>query len=153
MDAVTSSTRPIAAPAASEPGTLSAEDAARLRARYPASRMRGPLGWLLIGACVVVVVAWTIWAGVHGATKKVEGQVHSFHASSDTLVSISVDVQRHDPARAATCDVTAVGTNGIAVGETTATVPAGGTRMTTLSVPVRTTERALSAKVDNCRSQ
>lgn len=150
MGVVTSHARP-ASPAVPGPGDLSAEDAARLRARYPASRMRGPLGWLLIGLCVAVVLAWTIWAGVHGATK-VGGQVHSFHADSDTQVSIRVDVQRHDSTRAATCDVTAVGTNGIAVGQTSVTVPAGGTKMTTLDVPVRTTARALSAKVDNCHA-
>lgn len=150
MDLVTA-----ASSAASRKGldALPPEDAARIRARYPRSRMNGPLGWVLVAALVAAVVGWTIWAGVHGATKKVESQVRSFHAVTDTLVEVTLDVQRSDPARGASCDVIAAGTNGIAVGENTATVAPGGQRMSTATVQIRTTGRALSARPGACHAQ
>ena len=130
---------------------LPPEDAARLARRYPRSRLAGPwgivLGVLLAGA----LLAWTLWAGLIYAHPEAAAQVVGFKATSDNSVTVQVDLQRADVSRPAVCTLTAVGTIGIPVGETDVSVAAGGTRMTRVTVVVRTTGRALSANTSNCR--
>ena len=130
---------------------MSAEDAARLARRYPRSRLASPWGVALGVAIGLVFLGWTLWAGMNYATPDVVARVSGFEATSDNTVSVRVDVQRADAARPGVCTVTVVGTNAIPVGETDLRVDAGGRRLTTVATVVRTTGRALSANVTNCR--
>lgn len=131
---------------------LTPADVARIRARYPKSRWSGPRGRLLMGVLAVITLAWVIWAGSHRAATPVIGQVHSFRAESTHSVSVTIDVQRTDPTRTAVCTVTAVGLNGIPVGELDLQIPPAATKMTAASTTIRTTDKALSANVSNCRN-
>jgi len=136
------------APATRSP---SAEDAARLARRYPRSRLAGPWGIALGVLIALVFLGWVLWAGIHYATPGVVAQVRGFDATTDNTVTVRVDVQRGDPVRPAVCTLTVVGPNAVPVGETDLRVPAGGRAMTTVEVVVRTTGRALSANVTDCR--
>lgn len=130
---------------------LGVEDVRRIAARYPRRALGGPFGWALLIVLAAVFLGWVVWAGLGQATPDVAAQVSSFSASSDSLVRVSVDVQRADTSSPAVCTLTAVGTNGISVGELDIRVPAGGSTMTTVTTDVRTTDHALSANVTNCR--
>ncbi len=130
---------------------LSPEDAARLRRRYPKSRLSGPWGILLVVVVGAALLGWTLWAGLQYATPAVAAQVRGFQATSDNTATVQVDVQRADTTRPAVCTLTVVGTNAIPVGETDVRVEAGGATITTVAQGVRTTGRALSANVTNCR--
>ena len=131
--------------------SLTAEDAARLARRYPKSRLAGPWGIALGVALGLVLVGWTLWAGIKYATPDVVARVSAFQATTDNTVTVRVDVQRADPARPAVCTLTVVGPNAIPVGETDLRMDAGGARLATVETVVRTTGRALSANVTNCR--
>lgn len=130
---------------------LSPEDAARIARRYPRSRLAGPWGialGVLIGAAFL---AWTLWAGLIFANPDVAAVVNGFQVTSDNSVTVQLDMQRADVNRPGVCTLTAVGTVGIPVGQTDVTVAAGGTRITHVSVVVKTTGRALSANTADCR--
>ena len=130
---------------------LSPEDAERLARRYPRSRLAGPWG-IVVGVLIGAgFLAWTLWAGLIYANPAVAAQVTGFQATSDNSVTVQVEMQRADVARPAVCTLTAVGALGVPVGETDVSVPVGGARVTSVTIVVKTTGRALSANPSNCR--
>ncbi len=126
-------------------------DAERLARRYPpASRSRW---WIPLAIMLALAgVAWLVWAGGHGALGVVSARVDAFTVRSDTLIDVTVTVERPDTSRAAECQLYAQAESHDRVGEVTLTVPAGGERLTQRQVGLRTYLRATTAVIDSCRA-
>jgi hypothetical protein len=124
--------------------------AARLARRYPKPHRR----WWIPLAVVLAVVgtAWLVWAGLHGATKVVTARVDAFDVRSDTLIAVTVTVDRPDPAKGAQCLLYAQAVSYERVGELPVVVPAGGERLTRLEFELKTFKRATTAVVESCRT-
>lgn len=125
--------------------------AARLARRYPAPPRRR--WWIPLAIALgAAAVAWLVWAGGHGAFGVVTARVDAFTVRSDTLIDVTVTIDRPDVAQGAQCQVFAQAVSHERVGEVTATVAPGGERLTQVVVPVRTYLRATSASVEACRT-
>ncbi|MGC3994225.1 MAG: DUF4307 domain-containing protein [Propionicimonas sp.] len=125
------------------------EAAARLARRYPAPRRRW---WILVAIVLSVVgLAWLVVSGGHWATQVPTARVDAFDVRSDTLIHVTVTVDRPDPNRGAECALSAQAVTYDTVGELTVSVPPGGTGLTQLEVDLKTFKRATTAVVDSCQ--
>lgn len=124
---------------------------ARLARRYPARRRRR---WWVPLAIVLGVagVAWLVWAGGHGALEVVTARVDAFSVRSDTVIDVTVTIDRPDPTRGAECQVFAQAVSHERVGEVQTVLPPGGEGLTQVTVSVRTYLRATTADVESCRA-
>lgn len=128
--------------------TLTADDRERIRTRYPQPR-RGR--WLIAAAILAVTLGgWAIWAGLLHANPGVSGQLHGYRVIDDSAVEATVNAHRPDPATSAQCTMQAQAASGEIVGELTFPVT-GTTQDTTHRVTVKTTLRATTAILLNCR--
>lgn len=126
-------------------------DAQRLERRYPAARTPKRL-WIPAALSIgLPLLAWTIWAGVNGATPDVVAQVHSFKVVSDTQIDVNVTVQRDDPNTTVSCTVSAQAVTYDTVGERPFTWTPTGQSLQTQWVSVKTFKQATSAQVKDCR--
>ena len=127
------------------------EVAARLARRYPSAPANR---WWLPTAIALAVagVAWLVWAGGHGATGLVNGRVDAFDVRSDTLIDVTVSIERPDPARGAECLLYAQAVSFDRVGETKVTIEPGGDALTTVEIGLRTFKRATTAVLEGCRA-
>lgn len=132
----------------SESPALTDADRARIAARYP--RRRHPLRVVavLLGA---VLLAWTVWAGLHAAKPKVTAQVYGYRVISDDRIDVQLDVHRPDPAQASSCQVQVQAPSGETVGQLDVPVPAGGEPQVRVTATVRTYLRAHTAIITGCR--
>lgn len=125
-------------------------DSQRIARRYPAARTPKRL-WIPAALGIgVPLLAWTIWAGVEGATPDVAAQVHSFKVVSDTRIDVNVTVQREDPNSTVSCTVAAQAVTYDTVGELPFTWTPTGQTLQTQWVSVKTFKEATSAQVKDC---
>ena len=123
--------------------------AARLARRYPPPPRRR--GWIPVAIVLAVLgTAWLIWAGGHGALDVVTARVDAFTVSSDSQIDVTVTIDRPDPSKGARCQLYAQAVSYDRVGELTVTVPAGGERLTSQHIELRTFKRATTAVIDSC---
>ncbi len=123
---------------------------ARLARRYPPQRT----GRWWIPVAIVLAAAgglWLYWAGSYGATGTITARVDAFEVRSDTVIGVTVTVDRPDPSVAAECLVFAQAVTYDRVGETWVRVEQGGTGLTTVRLELRTFKRATTAAVESCR--
>lgn len=132
--------------------TTTADDRARIAARYPAAR--SPHATWVVVACLLAAVlgGWMTWAGLHGANKPVDADVHGFTVPSDTEARATLRVQRKDPARPVTCTVEATGDNFVKVGEREVAIAPGTDKITLAEVSLRTIHKATTVTVRGCRT-
>lgn len=131
--------------------TMTQDAATRLARRYP--RRRRSRWWIPVAVGLVALGSiWLAWAGLYGATGTVAGRVDAFDVRSDTLIQVTVTIDRPDPGLPASCLLYAQAVTYDRVGETTVRVPAGGSGLTILDIPLRTFKRATTAAVENCRT-
>ncbi len=133
------------------PAGRSADDAARIRARYP---KRSTPRWLFLGVAgtlAVVLVSWTVWTGLSKASPPIDGQVTAFETFEDR-VDVNVVIQRPDPSIPGRCFVTAQATNFERVGEVWVDAPVSTETKMDFQLAVRTFRRATTATVDRCES-
>ena len=124
--------------------------AARLARRYPPPPRRW---WIPVAIVLAMVgVAWLVWAGGHGATGVVTARVDAFSVRSDSLIDVTVTIERPDPSRGAECRLYAQAVSYDRVGELTVTVPPGGEALTRREIPLRTFKRATTAVIDSCHA-
>ena len=127
------------------------DEAARIARRYPRPR-QGRQAVVVAIALAVVGAVWLVWAAGYGATGTVTGRVDAFDVRSDTLIAVTVTIDRPDPGRAAECLLYAQAVSYDRVGETRVGVPAGGDGLTTLKIDLRTFKRATTAALEGCRT-
>jgi hypothetical protein len=126
-------------------------DQERIARRYPPPR-RSRL-WIPAALVLAAVgVVWLVWAGGHGALGVVSARVDAFTVRSDTLIDVTVTVERPDPSRGAECQLYAQAVSHDRVGELTVVVPPGGQSLTQLDIGVRTYLRATTAVIDSCHA-
>lgn len=131
--------------------TMTDDAAARIARRYP--RRRQGRQWVVLAIVLAVVgTLWLVWAGSYGATGTVTGRVDAFDVRSDTLIDVTVTIDRPDPAKGAECLLYAQAVSYDRVGETKVAVPAGGAGLTTVEIGLRTFKRATTAALENCRT-
>ena len=101
----------------------------------PSDRYGAPAPWrrrVLIGACVLVVVAfsgWLAWVTLDAATPDVESELIGFDVVDEHTTTADVQVDFGSDDVVATCRVRVSGEDGIVVGELSFTAtPAEGTR-------------------------
>jgi Domain of unknown function (DUF4307) len=125
--------------------------AARLARRYPPSR---PQRWWIPAAVVLAAVGavWLVWAGAYGATGTVTARVDAFEVRSDTVIDVTVTVDRPDPKVGAECLLYAQAVTFDRVGETRVNIAPGGTGLTTVRLELRTFKRATTAATESCRT-
>lgn len=129
----------------------SAEDAARIRARYP---KRAVPRWAFVavtGVLAIVLVGWTVWTGLSQASPPISGQVTGYEVFDDR-VDVNVVIQRPDPSLPGRCFVTAQATNFERVGEIWVDAPVSTEEKMDFPLSVRTFRRATTATVDRCES-
>lgn len=97
-------------------------------------------------------IAWLVWAGGHGATALVTARVDAFEVRSDTLIEVTVTLERPDPTRGAECLLYAQAASYDRVGETKLRVAPGGAALTTTRIDLRTFKRATTAALEGCRA-
>ena len=125
--------------------------AARLARRYP--KRRRTHAWIPIALLLAAAGAlWLVWAGGYGATATVTARVDAFEVRSDTLIDVTVTVDRPDAGRAAECLLYSQAVTYDRVGETKIRVEPGGANLTMLNVELRTFKRATTAAVEGCRA-
>lgn len=133
-------------------GAMDPEVAERLARRYPARRA-GLLDWRLLAiVCAALALAWVGWVAMDGSTPPVAARVDAFNVVSDTEIEVIVTLEREDPAKAAECLLFVQAVSYERVGELQVTVPAGGPRVTTQELQVRTFKRGTSAALEGCRA-
>ncbi len=126
-------------------------DAARIARRYPPRRAPRWL-WIPIAAILGgLLLGWTVWAGVHGATPPVAARIAGFKVISDTQIDVQVTVQRRDRASRVECQVKALAVSYDTVGQLPFTWEPNGEELQTDWVHVRTFKRATAADIDYCK--
>jgi len=133
-----------------EVADVSTEVAERLRRRYPPSRMPRAAKVALVGAGVAVALTWLIWAALVHATPAVAADVSAYRVQSDTVINVTMTVDRRDPALAVTCRVVAQSADYQIVGEQQVPVEATPQKVVNVTVDLTTLRRATSASVKGC---
>ena len=132
-------------------GPRTPEERLRIAARYPRPRR-----WPLVALGVVLAVllgSWTLWTATWHANPPVSAQVLSFTVVSDSEVSVVLHVGRSDPSVTGVCTVITQSENYQQVGELHAQIAPGTTRLTDVTVTVRTIARATSASLQSCHAR
>ncbi|MCC6498452.1 MAG: DUF4307 domain-containing protein [Propionibacteriaceae bacterium] len=129
---------------------MTEEAAERLARRYPPAR---PNRWWIPVALALAAAgaAWLVWAGTYGATG-ITARVDAFDVRSDTVIAVTVTVDRPDPRSGADCLLFAQAVTYDRVGETHIRVEPGGAPLTTVELELRTFKRATTAAVESCRA-
>ena len=73
---------------------------------------------------MAVALGWLIWAALFHSQPAVAAQVSSYTVVSDTLIEVTLTVDRRDPTQPVTCRVLAQAADHSAVGEQQVGVPA-----------------------------
>lgn len=127
-----------------------AEDRARIAARYPKRTLQDAL--IGIGGAVALLVAVVLVAisGVIRSNPPVAAGVRAFDASVERT-TVDITVQRADPSQKVTCFLFAQAANHERVGEMDLEVGPGTDELTLVHVTVRTVREATSVTLENCR--
>lgn len=130
--------------------TLSAEDRARIEARYPRSRVPRWLVVALVGLFAAGSIGWLLWAATLHSLPEVSGAVNSFTVQSDRSTRAVLTVQRRDPSVPVRCRVIVQATNFETVGEVTKLVPATPGKLVDVTLDITTLRRGTSASSTGC---
>jgi len=146
---------PVDAPEVEDPVVVrrprTAEEQARIAARYPAPR-RWPL--VTLGVVFALLLgSWTLWTAVWHSNPAVSAQVLSFAIVSDSEVQVVLHVDRPDPSIPGVCTVITQSENYQQVGELDAQIEPGKDRLTDVTVTIRTISRATSASLQSCHAR
>jgi hypothetical protein len=104
----------------------------------------------VVGVVAALALGWLGWAAWSQATPDVDAALRSFDVVSDHEVEMVVDVHR-ESGDVVRCDVSAQADDHSVVGEDDIVVPAGDQGDLRVSVTLRTSRRATSATVHDCR--
>ena len=107
---------------------------------------------LLVAVATLVALSWLVWAALLHATPAVTGQVASFAVVSDTTMTVTMTVQRHDPSRPVTCRLLAQATDFQPVAEQSVQVEPSAYGVVNVPVTLTTLRRATSVSVRSCTS-
>jgi hypothetical protein len=129
---------------------LSAEDAERIRRRYPRPRIPRPVLVGLIAVGVAVAAGWLIWVASVNANPPVSARISAYTVQSDTRITATLTVDRPDPARPVACRVLAQAPDFQPVAEQLVQVPASTYRVVNVEVGLTTLRRATTAVVKEC---
>ena len=129
---------------------LSAEDAERIRRRYPRPGSREPVLVGLIAVGVAVAGGWLIWVATVGANPPVSARISAYTVQSDTRITATLTVDRPDPARPVACRVLAQAPDFQPVAEQLVQVRASAYRVVNVEVDLTTLRRATTAVVKEC---
>lgn len=128
-----------------------AEDRARIEARYPGTSRTDRLLFVGAALALVAVVVMVVIAGIDRANPPVVAMVRAFDVVSPQMTEVELVVQRSDPSQPVTCSLVAQATNYEFVGEQAVVVPAGDEVLEVVTVNLRTLREATSVAVENCR--
>lgn len=120
----------------------------RYGVRTPVSRR---LTVSLVAFVAAVALGWLGWAAWSQATPDVRAAMRSFDVVSSHEVGVVIDVHR-ESGDSVRCDVSALADDHSTVGEQAVVVPAGERGDLRITVTLRTSRRATTATVDNCRN-
>jgi len=124
--------------------------AERLRRRYPKPRVPRPLMVALIGVGVVLGLTWLVWTALLHSRPTVAAHVQAFDITSDSSVSVTLAVERRDPAVPVTCRVLAQAVDFQPVGEQEVPVAASSNRVVDVNLVLTTLRRATAVVVKGC---
>ena len=129
---------------------VSTEVSERLRRRYPPPRTPRLAKVALVGVGAAIALAWLIWAALVHATPPVAADVPAYTVKTDTLIGVTVTVDRRDPGTPVTCRVVAQAADYQIVGERQVPVEATAQKVVNVTVDLTTLRRATSASVKGC---
>jgi hypothetical protein len=124
--------------------------AERLRRRYPKPRMPRPLLVGLISVSVVLALTWLVGTALRHAQPVAAAHVQAYQVTSDTAVSVTISVQRRDPAVPVTCRVLAQAADFQPVGEQQVPIAASPHRIVDVNVVLTTLRRAAAVVIKGC---
>ena len=124
--------------------------AERLRRRYPQPRVPRLLLVVAIGVGVAVALGWLIWAALFHSQPAVSAQVSAYSVVSDTVIEVTLTVDRRDPAQPVTCRVLAQAADFSPVGEQQVAVAAATARVVNQKLTLVTLRRATTATAEGC---
>ncbi|QCV87163.1 DUF4307 domain-containing protein [Acidipropionibacterium jensenii] len=130
---------------------VSAEDRERIARRYPPRP--GRRLWLV--AVVVLaglVLAWTVWAGLHASADPVRVQVFGYQVVSDFRVDVTLEIHRGTPSDTGSCTVYATSHDSQRVGEKQLVIGPGTAEDVRVTTSVKTFSRAVTAQLENCQA-
>ncbi|WP_245570007.1 DUF4307 domain-containing protein [Acidipropionibacterium thoenii] len=129
----------------------SAEDRERIARRYPPPQGRR-LRIAVIGVLAVLLVVWTVWAGVHRSVEPVRVQVFGYHVVSDYRVDVTLDIHRGTPSDTGSCTIYASSIDSQRVGEMHYEIAPGTATDIRVRTSVKTFSRAVTAQLENCQA-
>ena len=124
--------------------------AERLRRRYPKPRMPRPLLVGLISVGVVIALTWLVWTALRQSQPTAAAHVQAFRITSDTSVSVTISVQRRDPAVPVTCRVLAQAADFQPVGEQQVPIAASPHQIVDVNLVLITLRRATAVVIKGC---
>jgi len=126
---------------------------ARLDARYGRSpdrrRRRRVLGVVAGAAVVVVSVLWVVFVAFDGDGSRLEARDTGYQITDDRSVEVQYTVST-DPGTPVRCAVQALNNVQAIVGWKVVDLPATGSRSTTYTTSLATTERAVTGLIYRC---
>ncbi len=127
-----------------------AEDRARIAARYPKRTLQDALIGIGGAAALLVAVVLVAVSGLMHSNPPVAAGVRAFDASVEQT-TVDITVQRSDPSQKVTCFLYAQAANHERVGEMDVEVGPGTEKLTLIHVTVKTVREATSVTLENCR--
>lgn len=127
-----------------------AEDIARITARYPKRTLQDTLIGVGAAAALLVAVVLVVISGVIRSNPPIAAMVRAFEAAPEQT-RVEVAVQRNDPSQKATCSLFAQAANHERVGELELAIGPGTDQLTLVSVTIKTVREATSVSIENCR--
>lgn len=130
---------------------MSTSDADRIARRYP---KRGLWDYLLFGGLglgIGLAMVLTVIAGLEHSNPPAVASVRSFTVESPTEIDVELLVQRTDPSKPATCEVTAQAESYEGVGEITAEIPPADEKVVSHVVRLTTVKEPSAVDVKGCR--
>jgi hypothetical protein len=104
----------------------------------------------LIGVGVIIGLTWLIWTALLHSQPVVAAHVQTFDITSDSSVSVTLAVERRDPAVPVTCRVLAQAVDFQPVGEQEVPVAASSNRVVDVNLVLTTLRRATAVVVKGC---
>lgn len=129
------------------------DDAARIRRRYPASRLPRPVLVGIIAAMAAVGLGWLTWTATIHSNPPVRGGVAAFTVLSDSKVAVTLTVERPDPSIPVICTLIAQAENFEHVGELPIKIGPTTARRVDAKVTMQTFRRATSVSLKQCTAQ
>ncbi|AXE39427.1 DUF4307 domain-containing protein [Acidipropionibacterium virtanenii] len=141
---------PVTDGAAQTGGRLSPEERERISQRYPRRR---PRLWIpLVCLAGALLVAWTVWSGLHHSDEPMQVQLFGYQVVGDSSVEVTLDVHRSDPSVSGSCTVYALSQDNQRVGETPLRIVPASSEDVRITAHVKTFSKAVTAQLENCQA-